>query len=38
MFFVEYDGRYCTVTSEVRNNDETSMRLIESFRPEPPTR
>ena len=38
MFFVEYDGRDCTVTSEVRNNDETSMRLIESFRPEPPTR
>jgi len=38
MFFVEYDGRDCTVTSEVVNNDETSMRLIESFRPEPPTR
>jgi hypothetical protein len=38
MFFVEYGGRSCTVTAEVRSNDETSMHLIESFRPEPATR
>lgn len=38
MFFVEYRGRDCTLTAEVRSNDETSMDLIESFRPERPTR
>ena len=38
MLFVDYGGRYCTVTAEVRSNDETSMHLIESFRPEPATR
>jgi hypothetical protein len=38
MLFVEYGGRECTVTAEVRSRDETSMQFIESFRPEPETR
>ena len=35
MLFVEYGGRSCTATAEVRSADETAMQLIESFRPEP---
>jgi len=35
---VDYGARYCTVTAEVRNRDETAMHFIESFHAEPETR
>jgi hypothetical protein len=38
LLFVEYEGRHCTVTTDVMARDETSMQFIESFRPEPEAR
>jgi hypothetical protein len=38
ILYVDYGARYCTVTAEVRNRDETAMHFIESFHAEPETR